>query len=55
MFNDFNLSDEEVIHIIDRYTNLIDSKSYINERFDEDLQQEIKIFIFKVLTKNRKK
>lgn len=55
MFNDFNLSDEEVIHIIDRYTNLINSKSYIKERFDEDLQQEIKIFIFKILTKNRKK
>ena len=55
MFNDFNLSDEEVIHIIDRYTNLIDSRSYINEQFDEDLEQEIKIFIFKVLTKNRKK
>lgn len=55
MFNDFNLSDEEVINIIDRYNPLIVNYSMINGRFDEDLCQEIKITIFTELTKNRKK
>lgn len=55
MFNNFNLSDEEIIKIINDYEGLLVSKSMINYKFDEDLNQEIKIAIFKNLSKNRKK
>ena len=54
MFNNYNLSDEEIIKIINQFEGLIIKKSEINERFDEDLCQEIKIRIFEVLSKNRK-
>lgn len=54
MFNNFNLSDEEIIKIINDYEGLLVSKSMINYKFDEDLNQEIKIAIFKNLSKNRK-
>ena len=54
MFNNFNLSDEEIIKMIEDYEPLITSKSYINFKFDEDLNQEIKLYIFKILSKNRK-
>ena len=54
MFNNFNLSDDEILHVIDNYTNLIKSKCIVNDRSDEDLQQEIVIFIYKILSKNRK-
>lgn len=55
MFNNFDLSDEEIMKIINDYEGLIVSKSTINYKFDEDLNQEIKLLIFKVLSKNRKK
>lgn len=55
MFNNFNLSDREILKIIDDYKNLINKKSVINGEIDEDLQQEIRLLIFKVLSKNRKK
>ena len=55
MFNNFNLSNQEILKIIYDYTNLIDKYSEINGKIDEDLQQEIKFFIFKILSKNRKK
>lgn len=55
MFNNFDLSDEEIMKIINDYEALITSKSMINFKFDEDLNQEIKLYIFKVLSKNRKK
>lgn len=55
MFNNFNLSDEEIVKIIDDYNPLILRKSEINGRIDEDLIQEIKLFLFIVLSKNRKK
>ena len=35
--------------------NLINKNSVVSGSFDEDLQQEIKLLIFKVLSKNRKK
>lgn len=54
MFNNFNLSNKEILQIIEDYQNLINKNSMVNERFDEDLQQEIKLLIFKVLSKNRK-
>ena len=55
MFNNFNLSDEEILKIIVDYTNLINKNSIINGKVDEDLQQEVKLLIFKILSKNRKK
>lgn len=54
MFNNFDLSDEEIMKIIDDYNPLILRKSEINGVIDEDLMQEIKLFIFMVLSKNRK-
>ncbi len=54
MFNDFNLSDKEILKIMNDYKNLIDKNSIINGKVDEDLQQEIKLLIFKILSKNRK-
>ena len=53
MFNNFNLSDEEIIKIINDYQPLIKSNSNINFKFDEDLKQEIEIRIFETLSKNR--
>ena len=55
MFNNFDLSDQEILKIIEDYKNLINKNSMVSGRFDEDLQQEIKFLIFKVLSKNRKK
>ena len=53
MFNNFNLSDEEIIKIINDYQPLIKSNSNINFKFDEDLKQEIEIRIYQTLSKNR--
>lgn len=53
MFNNFNLKDEEIMKIIEDYKPLILNKSMINSRLDEDLNQEILIKIFKVLSMNR--
>ena len=55
MFNNFDLSDEEILKIINDYENLINKNSIVNCKIDEDLQQEIKLLIFKTLSKNRKK
>ena len=55
MFNDFSLSDEEILKIIEEYKPLILIRSKINFKFDEDLYQEIMIVIFKKLSENRKK
>ena len=55
MFNNFKLSDEEIIKIIEDYNPLIIRKSIINDKVDEDLAQEIKVAIFRELSKNRKK
>lgn len=54
MFNNFNLSDDEILKIIDDYKNLIKNKSVINDTYDEDLEQNIKTRIFRILSKNRK-
>ena len=53
MFNEFNLSDDEIIKIIKDYKPLIINASIINDRYDEDLAQEIQIEIFRYLSKNR--
>lgn len=55
MFNNFDLKDEEIIKIIEDYNPLITRKSILGDKMDEDLSQEIKVAIFKELSKNRKK
>lgn len=54
MFNNFNLSDEEILFIIEKYEPLIRKESKIKFKFDEDLNQEIKLYIYKVLTSGRR-
>ena len=55
MFNDFSLTDQEILKIIDDYQNLITKYSMVDGKINEDIEQEIKLFIFKMLSKNRKK
>lgn len=55
MFNNFDLSDDEVLEIVNKYENLINKYSRINGEIDEDLKQEIILNIYKSLTKNREK
>ncbi len=53
MFNNFSLTDEEVISIITDYDNLINKYSKINGVINEDLKQEIILNLYIRLTKNR--
>ena len=53
IFNNFTLTDEEVMNIIDIYQNLIKRHCKVSMKFDEDLYQEIVFNIFKTLTRNR--
>lgn len=57
MFNNYNLSDDDVIEIINRYENLIYKYSRItkDDPIDEDLRAEIIKKIYTALTKNRKR
>lgn len=55
MFNKFDLNDNEVIKILNDYEPLILRKGVLESGLDEDLVQEIKLSIYKELTKNRKK
>ncbi len=57
MFNNYNLSDDDVIEIINRYENLINKYSRItkDDPIDEDLRAEIVKKIYTSLTKNRKR
>ena len=54
MFNNFDLSDEEILKIIEDYKPLIKKMSTLKSGVDEDLMKEIKYLIYKTLTKNRK-
>ena len=54
MFKNFNMTDDEVMEIINEYDNLISKYSRINGNIDEDLKQEITIEIYKTLTKIEK-
>jgi hypothetical protein len=54
MFNDFNLSIKEIEKILKDYNPLIVNMSVLNGAVDEDLMQEIKLVIFRNLTKNKK-
>ena len=55
MFKNFNLSDDEVLRIIEEYGNLINKYSYINGEINDDLRQEIILNIYKDLTWNKEK
>jgi len=54
-FNNYSLSDEDVLGIIEKYNNLINLYSEIDGVVNEDLKQEIIIEIYIKLTKNREK
>lgn len=57
MFNNYNLTDEEIIEIINKYANLINKYSRIYPRgpIDEDLRGEIIEKMYRILTSNREK
>lgn len=57
MFNNYNLTDDEVIEILSKYENLINkySKSYKNGAIDSDLRADIIEKVYIALTKNREK
>ena len=55
IFRNFNMSDDEVMEIINTFDNLINKYSMINGSIDEDLKQEIRIQIYITLTKNRER
>ena len=52
MFNNYNLTDEDVIGIINKYENLINkySRLYPGGAIDEDLREDIIEKIYKTLT-----
>ena len=54
MFNNFSLSNDEILKIVDDYKSLIKRCSTINFNFDEDLYQEIILNIYIRLSENRK-
>lgn len=53
-FNNYSLTDDEVLQILKQYEKIIIEKATINGKRNEDCEQEIKIQIYKTLTKNRK-
>ena len=57
MFNNYNLTDDDVIGILNKYENLRNkySRLYPGGPIDEDLKGEIIEKIYKILTKNREK
>ena len=54
LFNNFNLTDDEIMKIMYDYEPLIKRNSYINSKFDEDLNQNMQEKIYETLRKNRK-
>ena len=50
----YDLSDDEILKIINDYKPFIIKTSTLKDGFDEDLMQEIKYIIYKRLRKNRK-
>lgn len=55
MFNNYDLTDGDILDIVKRYENLINRYSEINGKSDEDLRQFIVMEIYRKLTKNREK
>lgn len=54
-FNNYKLTDEQVLNIIERNMKKINENSKINGIIDEDLKQEIITEIYSQLTKGRRK
>lgn len=54
-FNNYNLTDEEVLNVIDQSINTINFYARINGVIDEDLKQEMIITIYEQLTRGRRK
>ena len=54
MFKNFNLSNNEILDIINDYMSLINKYSIIDGKINEDLKQEILIKILRDLRKNKK-
>lgn len=57
MFNNYNLTDDDVIEILSRYENLINkySRLYKNGPIDSDLKSDIIEKVYIALTKNRER
>ena len=56
LFNDFNLTNQEIEKILKEFDREIKISLYrLNGKISEDYEQLIKIEIFKALSKNRKK
>ena len=53
-FNNYSLTDDEVTKILEEFKKDIRLHSIIYGKVDEDCEQEIRIQIYKTLTKNRK-
>ena len=54
-FNNYNLTDEEVLNVIEQSINTINFYARINGVIDEDLKQEMIIAIYEQLTRGRRK
>ncbi len=55
LFNNYNLTHNEVCKILCNFENIINAKTSKLGDYKEDCMQEIKIQIYKTLTKNRRK
>lgn len=54
-FNNYNLTDEEVLNVIEQSIDTINFYARINGVIDEDLKQEMIIAIYEQLTRGRRK
>lgn len=54
-FNNYNLTDEEVLNVIEQSIGIINFYARINGVIDEDLKQEMIIAIYEQLTRERRK
>lgn len=55
LFNNFNLTNEEIESVLSQIEKFIDGNCYVNGKFNDDLKQDIYLNIFITLSKNRKK
>lgn len=55
LFNNFNLTNEEIESILKQIEKFIDGNCFVNGKFNDDLKQDIYFNIFITLSKNRKK
>ena len=55
VFNNYTLTDEEVLNIIEQSINVINRNAKINRVIDEDLKEEIIVAIYEQLTIGRRK